>query len=311
MPEHVEQVVLVQELQPRVEAEHARDDGQPEVAGDRADDVRADDVGRTDRGDRDVGTAAREAADVALDLVDVLGVARAGQPLGPHVLGEHRGVTGAGAVHRGRRLHDQALDRRRLLACSEELHGAHDVELLHRVATAGRAGGRDDAHVDDGVDVFLGEHLGDDRTADVRAHEGDVADVTARRDDIDADDTVDGRVAGGSAREAATDVPGDPGDQHDPAHATELLAELATLHARLLEQLAVLLLGHALAPLLDDRTHGETFHEPAHEQTDARAARRQVPARRAQPTGRARRARIGVRAARLSLRCRSSCGGTR
>jgi hypothetical protein len=34
-----------------------------------------------------------------------------------------------------------------------------------------------------------------------------------------------------------------------------LLAELAALDARLLEKLAVLLLGHALAPLLDDRTH--------------------------------------------------------
>src|SRR6478736_9150103 len=41
-----------------------------------------------------------------------------------------------------------------------------------------------------------------------------------------------------------------------------LLAELATLDARLLQQLAVLLLGHALAPLLDDRTHGETFQQP-------------------------------------------------
>src|SRR6478609_2481307 len=41
-----------------------------------------------------------------------------------------------------------------------------------------------------------------------------------------------------------------------------LLAELATLDARLLQQLAVLLLGHALAPLLDDRTHRETFQQP-------------------------------------------------
>src|SRR3954471_2584668 len=40
-----------------------------------------------------------------------------------------------------------------------------------------------------------------------------------------------------------------------------LLAELATLDARLLQQLAVLLLGHALAPLLDDRTHRETFRQ--------------------------------------------------
>src|SRR5688572_9558596 len=40
-----------------------------------------------------------------------------------------------------------------------------------------------------------------------------------------------------------------------------LLAELATLHARLLQKLAVLLLGHALAPLLDDRTHGAYLSE--------------------------------------------------
>src|SRR6187401_1521648 len=43
-----------------------------------------------------------------------------------------------------------------------------------------------------------------------------------------------------------------------------LLAELATLHARLLEQLAVLLLRHALAPLLDDRTHEQTFPRKPH-----------------------------------------------
>jgi hypothetical protein len=35
------------------------------------------------------------------------------------------------------------------------------------------------------------------------------------------------------------------------------LAELATRHARLLQQLAVLLLRHPLATLLDDRTHGK------------------------------------------------------
>src|SRR3954469_23184016 len=39
-----------------------------------------------------------------------------------------------------------------------------------------------------------------------------------------------------------------------------LLAEATTLHARLLQQLAVLLLRHALAALLDDRTHGCPFH---------------------------------------------------
>jgi hypothetical protein len=38
-----------------------------------------------------------------------------------------------------------------------------------------------------------------------------------------------------------------------------LLALAAALDARLLEQLAVLLLGHPLATLLDYRTHVETF----------------------------------------------------
>ena len=89
------------------------------------------------------------------------------------------------------------------------------------VATPGRARGRDHAHVHDGVDVLLGDDLGDDRVADVGAHEGDVADVTARWDDVDADDPVDGRVVGGRAREAPAEVTGDPGDQYDPSHDAE------------------------------------------------------------------------------------------
>ena len=43
---------------------------------------------------------------------------------------------------------------------------------------------------------LLGDHLGDHRVADVGAHERDVADVTARRDDVDADDPADVRVGG-------------------------------------------------------------------------------------------------------------------
>src|SRR3712207_4139366 len=46
---------------------------------------------------------------------------------------------------------------------------------------------------------------------------------------------------------------------------------VATLDARLLQQLAVLLLGHPLAALLDDRTHG-----PAPDVVAARAGRRPV-----------------------------------
>ena len=50
-------------------------DRQPEVRRERADHVRADHVGAAQHRDPDVGAAAGEAADVALDLGDVLGVA--------------------------------------------------------------------------------------------------------------------------------------------------------------------------------------------------------------------------------------------
>src|SRR5215203_2017037 len=50
-----------------------------------------------------------------------------------------------------------------------------------------------------------------------------------------------------------------PQVNHDsaPGQGHGSLTELAALHPRLLQKLAVLLLGHALAPLLDDRTHVE------------------------------------------------------
>ena len=79
-------------------------------------------------------------------------------------------------------------------------------------------------------------------------------------------DYLDILVSGEGASEPGTKVTPDSGDENDSADAAHrtrgLLPELATLDARLLQQLAVLLLGHALAPLLDDRTHGETFQQP-------------------------------------------------
>src|SRR5690606_39208515 len=219
-------------LHPWVEAQDGGDDRHPQVVAQRTLDVGPDDVGAPQGGHAYVWTASREAAYVALDLVDVLGVARARDRLGAHVLGEHRRVAAAGAVDRGRRLHDQVLDGLDALAGSEELHRADDVEFLHGVASAGLAGGRDHAHVDDGVDLFAGYDLRDDGVADVGADEGDLADVAAGRNDVHPDDTVNGGVGCGVARETAPDVPGDPGDQHDPPHGREvLLAELATLHA--------------------------------------------------------------------------------
>src|SRR5690606_14068758 len=98
--------------------------------------------------------------------------------------------------------------------------------------------------------------------ADVGPDELDLTDVTAGRNDVHPDDAVNGGVGCCVARESAPDVPGDPGDQHDPPHGREvLLAELATLDARLLEQLAVLLLRHALAALLDHRSHRDNLSQ--------------------------------------------------
>jgi hypothetical protein len=63
-----------------------------------------------------------------------------------------------------------------------------------------------------------------------------------------------------SAGKPAAEVTADPGDQYEATHAGSLrltarrwlLARAATLDARLLQQLAVLLLGHSLLALLDD-----------------------------------------------------------
>ena len=218
----------------------------------------------------DVGAAAGEPAHVALDLGDVLGVARSaaarrGSMSSVNIAGSRLLAPYTVVVDFTTRCSQTG----RLLARRQELHRPDDVELFHRVATPGTAGGRDHAHVDDGVDVLLDDDLRDDRVADVGAHERDVADVAARRHGVDADDPGDSGVGRGSARELPTEVARDPGDEDDPAGAAHtaneprgLLAELATLDARLLQQLAVLLLGHALAPLLDDRTHRETFQQP-------------------------------------------------
>ena len=68
-------VGLVQQLKPRVETEDGRHDRQREIAGEWGVDVGADEVGEPQQRDVDVGPAAPEPADVALDLDRVLGIA--------------------------------------------------------------------------------------------------------------------------------------------------------------------------------------------------------------------------------------------
>src|SRR6478752_10685605 len=86
-----------------------------------------------------------------------------------------------------------------------------------------------------------------------------------------------------------------------------LLAELATLDARLLQQLAVLLLGHALAPLLDDRTHRETFQQPYSRHRKSPEDRPSLSGDGARTESAGPSGPVSV----LSRRCRSSCAGSR
>ena len=220
MVQGADEVVLVQELQPGVVPEDGGDHREPEVLGQRGRDGRADGVGGAQHRDRDVGTAAGEAADVALDLQHVLGVAGPRQPLGSHVLGEHRRVAARGAVDGARRLHHEPLQPGCLLARGEQLHGADDVVLLDRGAAAAGAalGGRLHAEVHHRVDVLTGDHLRDHRVADVGADERHPAEVGARRGHVDPDHPRHRGVLADAAREPATEASGDSGDENDAPH---------------------------------------------------------------------------------------------
>ena len=103
------------------------------------------------------------------------------------------------------------------------------------------------------------DHLGDDRVADVGPHELGAAEVSFGRNDVDTDDPLDVGVLLEELRQPAAEVARDPGDQDDcgairTSGAAALLL-VAALDAGLAQQLAVLLLRHPLAALLDDRAH--------------------------------------------------------
>jgi len=152
------------------------------------------------------------------------------------------------------------LNSRCTLAGGEELHGPDDVDLLHQRPAAGIVGGGDHAQMDHRVDVLGGDHLGDHRITDVGPNEAHISQVPARGHDIDADDAFDVRLRSDTAGKPAAEIPADPGDQDDTTHGQafdagfprRLLARATPLDPRLLQQLAVLLLGHSLLALLDD-----------------------------------------------------------
>ena len=185
-------VVLVHELQPGVEADHGRHDGQAEVVGERGADAGADDVREPQQHHVDVGPAAGEPAHVPLDLDGVLAPAAAGEHLGAGVLGEHRRGRGSWSRRPPPSTSPRAAARSAAFwqAASSCIVPMTLISFMETRPPALRGGG-DDVHVDDGVDLRARDHLRDHGVADVGAHEVRRADVVRRRDDVDADDAVD------------------------------------------------------------------------------------------------------------------------
>src|SRR6476646_2214709 len=142
--QHFDRIVLVQQLQPGVIPQAGGDDSQGEIAGERRLDGRSDEFRETQHRHADIRTTPAEPANVAFDLDGILRVASTWQATCFGVLGEHRRIAGARAVYRGRRLHDQAAHRLRLLASGEQLHCPDDVEFLHRGASTRAARSRGD-----------------------------------------------------------------------------------------------------------------------------------------------------------------------
>ena len=240
-------------------------------------DARADEVGEPQHRDRDVGAAAGEAAHVALDLDRVLGEAASAAAR----LGSMSSVNIAGSCGRG------AVDRRsttsRPACCTLGAFWQAASSCIVPMTLISFIAVRPPALP--GVAMTLmcttvstsaaGDDLGDDRVADVGAHElGAGRGRAAGGTTSTPIDPLDGGVgAAAAAREPAAEVSGDPGDEHDAATAHRACGYflLRRWTRVFLQQLAVLLLRHALAALLDDGTHGCPSSEVAQLPAQGRA----------------------------------------
>ena len=156
-------VVLLDELHERVEAEDRRAERPGEVLGDRGDDVGAEHVGEAEEGDDDVGVVVGEVVDERLGL-DEGPFDRGPRWRGPRrVLGEGVRVLLGRAVDERRRLDDDVPDGRPGGAGrGEEVHRPDDVDLVQ--GAGGDLGGVDDEEgVDDRVDLGGADEAVEDR----------------------------------------------------------------------------------------------------------------------------------------------------
>jgi hypothetical protein len=213
--QHLECVVHVDELQPRVAPEHGRHHGQCEVAGQRGVSVGADERREPQHRGQYVGPATAEAAHVPLDLDDVLGESASGHERRRRGLGEDGGVAKRRAVRGGRRPHHQFAQPRRRLTGREELHRTDDVVFLHRLTTSASGAGQH-THVRDHVNAAVGHRA--DETAQVGGDDVDpitqkFGDRLARSGGVHARYPGDSRIFRELAGQVRAKIPAHAGDQ--------------------------------------------------------------------------------------------------
>ena len=218
----LERVVDVDELQPRVPAEHGRDDRRAEVAGERRVGVPADQRREPQYRRGHLRPAPAEPAHVPLDVQHVAREAAARDLPWLGVLGEHGRVAERRPVRGGRGPYHDLPQVRRALAGGQELHRADDVLLLHRrPATGLGTGAGGDVQVHDRLDPAPGDDPGRLTGADVSALELDGVTedgglLAGRLPVVQADHPFDPGIGGQPRGDLRAQVPGDTGDQHHP-----------------------------------------------------------------------------------------------
>ena len=215
--EHADDVVLVDELVARVEAEDARDRGQREQVAVRRAQVGPEPVGEAQDGDRDVLVALGEALDGVLGLDDVGLQARARRVRALHRLREERRVVAlAAVVVRGGLEDDLAHGRVRPAAGGEDVHRPDHVDLV-RVARRGLDRVHDEPRVDHRVDLGRLHDPAQQRVLGADADELRALELERRVLRADADDRLDALVALERLGELAAPERRHAGDE-DPAH---------------------------------------------------------------------------------------------
>ncbi len=224
MLEAARQIVLVDELKARVEAEDRGHGGQAEELAERGPQRRAQAVGEAQHGDRDVRVAQGELAHGALGVDDVALDRRARRVRAVHGLGEEGRVVLLGPVVQGAGLEDDLADGVALSpARGQHVHRADDVVLVGQ-PRAGDDRVDHEARVDHGVDLGRLDDAADERVRVGHAHVLGAVQLDLRRAAVDADDRLHRRVALERLRQPAAPVRRQAGQQ-DPlgAHPNQTL----------------------------------------------------------------------------------------